>query len=783
MAQKQKIVWLVNSIDIDLASVRYRAFYPAVALQDLGFECELHDRLSGFENRLSEFAAIVIVKRLDNTAIRTVGLAVDANVPVFLDLCDDILDIDYRQRDRELFRMVFTAIVDRLSGIVITGGALKRRLESYGVPSEKLFAVPDCIESEEVLQKAKDLIAQPSMSPRHVKHRTRQVLHVARRALETARHPRRALREWNESVRYVLFGERDARLPSVDEAALDRALNIEGDTVVWFGNHGGANSDFGMLTLLNIADDLHKAHQATPFTLVVVSNSLAKYRLFIERMSVPSVYVPWTLDGCRKLLEKSDACVMPVGTDVFSSVKSANRPLLALEIGSPVVAQPLDSLEPIKDEIVFDDIAGALSETLSDKALANARRMRALEKARSLFSLDVIGHNWKTIIDNAEPCRADRRLYGSSLGADKLLVAISLVQDTPIALQVIDTARSRGIEVGVVVGDDAIRNNPRLLRALIDRKIAPTLASSASFRGKDDYRWMRGATALFCPSETDTPPHSVSHGLTKLANQIGVRTYTAQHGFENLGINYQDDQYPNASIASQTVFTWNDANRLPDWVSDDVRNKCRGVGRIVPPSAEPDIEVLKKRLDINGPVLGVFENLHWKRYRPEYKDAFCRRLQALAASDIGVTVLLVTHPAGLWSHKQTSFGALENLRQFDPTDSAFADVAGSDLVSLCDGVITTPSTIAVDAAEAKTPVAIFTDESIQASVYAPLPFIENDEQWHDFVRGALAGGAFSQEANAAFLTRARMEGDAAARIIDAMFPEYAAQATGAIKIA
>ena len=37
VGRKRKIAWLVSAIDIDLASVRYRALYPAAALQELGF--------------------------------------------------------------------------------------------------------------------------------------------------------------------------------------------------------------------------------------------------------------------------------------------------------------------------------------------------------------------------------------------------------------------------------------------------------------------------------------------------------------------------------------------------------------------------------------------------------------------------------------------------------------------------------------------------------------------------------------------------------------------------
>ena len=153
------------------------------------FECDVHDRLGPLQNRLSEYAAIVIVKRLDSTALRTVCLAVDEKVPVFLDLCDDVLDVDYRHRDRELFRMTFAAIVDQLAGIVTTGTALSNRLESYGVPAEKLKSVPDAIESQEALQKVKDLIAEPNLSPRLVENNARQALNVTRRALETARFP------------------------------------------------------------------------------------------------------------------------------------------------------------------------------------------------------------------------------------------------------------------------------------------------------------------------------------------------------------------------------------------------------------------------------------------------------------------------------------------------------------------------------------------------------------------------------------------------------------------
>lgn len=109
----------VERLTADVASIWYRAFYPAAALRRRGWRVEVFDAAPS-SRRMQRFDALIIVKVLN---ARALGLAMEARrfgVPVFLDLCDDIFVPDYGEgqgREAAFFR----ACAQFASAIVTTG--------------------------------------------------------------------------------------------------------------------------------------------------------------------------------------------------------------------------------------------------------------------------------------------------------------------------------------------------------------------------------------------------------------------------------------------------------------------------------------------------------------------------------------------------------------------------------------------------------------------------------------------------------------------------------------
>ena len=765
MTEKTTIAWLVGGLRADIASFRYRAAYPAAVLEQRGWTCFVTDRAADLSSRIDTLAALVIVKRLDPGMLTAVSQAVDNGVPVILDLCDDVLGVDYRGEGHEVNRMVFDAIAPRLAALVTTGETLKRRFAEYGFPERKIHITPDIVETAEALALTARFTArrqtQAAVGRNRLRDGARRILGTVRQVALTIRYPRRSALEWRKTLQRISTGRPDpdaAHGAGAVEAAfaLRQAEALTDPIVVWFGNHGGPHSDYGMLTLLRVAQEMRRAHARSPFTLVIVSDHRDKWRYFIEPIGVPTVFVPWTQDGCRALLERASAFLMPVGEDDFSRAKSANRALLAFETNTPIVAEALESLDPYAAFVSVGDIENGLVAALDDPARTRDRMLAAQRRSEELAGLDALADAWTAVLAAAKPYQKDRLQYGAARRAETAMVLINLVQDRPLALPVIDGLRHRGIEVGVIVSEEAVAGDRRILEALIERRISPTYATKADAR-RLDFRWLRGASMLFCPSETSEPAHVVAHALTQKANAAGVRTFTVQHGFENVGLTALNVRGAAAAVASQTIFTWAEPALLPGWLDAGIRARCVGVGRL----RERICEQEPFGFSYDGPVLAAFENLHWKRYPGEYKLGFAERLNAVAAAFPNLKVVVAPHPAGAWGAKrgQTCFdSAVEILPP--------AQVSAAAVIRAAAGVITTPSTIAVDAAELGKPVAVAGHDLDGMDMYRPLPILESLEDWMAFAK--MVSGPHTAPDYSEFLARVRIGGDPVERIVDIM---------------
>lgn len=269
---------------------------------------------------------------------------------------------------------------------------------------------------------------------------------------------------------------------------------------------------------------------------------------------------------------------------------------------------------------------------------------------------------------------------------------------------------------------------------------------------------LRGWDAVITASESTAPPHKFAYALTQRANAARLATFTMQHGLENVGLTFGGE----VAFASQRILIWGDPSTLPHWVDDSIRARCAGIGRIVTAKAARPLPIA-----LDKPIIAIFENLHWTRYSEGYRRKFLSHLSNVAAARGDCVFLLRPHPAGQWASKNrwATHEFPLNFCVAHPDDPAWRDLAATDVITAAAVVITTPSTIALDAAQHNRPVAV-TGYGLDLDIYAPLPILQSEDDWRDFVRHGLAHRTDTR--GAAFVARRCVPGDAATKALDAI---------------
>ncbi|RYH01757.1 MAG: hypothetical protein EON57_10245 [Alphaproteobacteria bacterium] len=134
----------------------------------------------------------------------------------------------------------------------------------------------------------------------------------------------------------------------------------------------------------------------------------------------------------------------------------------------------------------------------------------------------------------------------------------------------------------------------------------------------------------------------------------------------------------------------------------------------------------------------MFENLHWHRYSMAYRHAFVKNVQSLARQFPDVTFLVKPHHAGMWltqRHRGLRPDAA-NVVIADPAVAAWEPYTASALLGHLSAVITSPSTVALDAARHGMPTAVVAID-LGLENYNPLTLIRQTADWFAFVQAAL----------------------------------------------
>lgn len=184
-----------------------------------------------------------------------------------------------------------------------------------------------------------------------------------------------------------------------DTVTVNSQIANDCKTVLWFGNHGAAYGNFGMLNLLDIAEPLIKVSKEINFRLLVVSNNYKKYCKYIQPLPFYTDYVEWDLFTIYQNISESNVVIIPNSQCPFSICKSANRAILSLSLGVPVVATRTPALEDLNECIILDDWEKGLKAYLSNKQLVDSDLKKAQSIISSSYSGEAVANRWSNLIE------------------------------------------------------------------------------------------------------------------------------------------------------------------------------------------------------------------------------------------------------------------------------------------------------------------------------------------------------------------------------------------------
>lgn len=775
-----KIGWKVQKLTAGIASVRYRALLPMLALESVDVQNRIFS--SSLELNLDGLDALVIVKSFTPDDLFLAQHAASRGIRVLIDLCDNIFLGNYgKSAGKTSPAQIFDAIATQADAIVVTTEPLAAIVRQR-ISHVQVSVIPDGIETPTMYKSMRKQLRDAELFAK---------THVVRVVMRKIRNLMVRLREEGLDLALRLFwrlmnrGQKTLRgrlqrwkgrrvdrpkkhaTPALKATLVKRAAQelvlvstdtSHAKTILWFGNHGAPHASFGMLDLIQIRDALESVANTFDVELVVISNNRLKYEEQIRPLRIPSRYVEWSSQLVDQWLDEADVVVIPNSLDPFSICKSANRSVMAVSRGVPVVATPTPALNPMAPYIHTGDTDEGLRRYLDDRDAGRRDANAAYELAKDAFGQKTIARAWLAVLGQSNSIQ-------SRNASAEYIVALNLIQDLDLAVPVLKALLSAGVTPQAWCSASLIRKSPRVLTTLtqceIPYKVLPDELTSGSFQ------FLPCNKALLTVAETNLGPHRFTRKLTELAIARNLTVATLQHGFENVGLTYEDSVHgiDRVTIKARRIYIWGGLETLHPRLHDSVRTRCISVG--CPKPATTDPADLGDLLTKDRPVIGIFENLHWHRYDDTYRQAFLEAVGQLAENFPQVTFLVKPHHAGLWlTHRyEGQRPAASNLVIADPQTTPWENHTASALLGIMTAVITTPSTVALDAARYSLPVAVFAGD-LDLSNYQPLTLLQALADWQAFVNSALdlEQRGRLKDASTSFVARVLVDGDGAQRI-------------------
>jgi glycosyltransferase involved in cell wall biosynthesis len=397
------LIWKTNSFDVNIASVRYRCLLPSRYLEARGYQsCFYHGNSEIDLHEWSNKDVLIFVKSFTPHDLCLSEKAQSLGIPVILDICDNIFIGEYASHAEFKHSEIFAQMSQFASAIVTTGHTLKHVIQANVKPSAPIFIIPDANETIDDVNHALFVCSRKGWM-KFLLYKIASILSLENHVTELLYV--NVYRFIQKSLRKKGAGSRDHNKSSssgktkISMEFSSLPVSDEYKTVVWFGNHGANYGNFGMLNLLDIVEPLKRIYGDIDFRLLVVSNSYTKYRDHIQSLPFPTSYVEWDLLTIHNWISESDVAIIPNSKSDFSICKSANRALLSLALGVPVVATRTPALEEFSNCIMFDDWEMGLRAYLNDSQLVSKHLEEAQSIIRAVYSGEMIAKQWSNLIE------------------------------------------------------------------------------------------------------------------------------------------------------------------------------------------------------------------------------------------------------------------------------------------------------------------------------------------------------------------------------------------------
>ena len=156
---------------------------------------------------------------------------------------------------------------------------------------------------------------------------------------------------------------------------------------------------FGLTDLIAIRGKLEELYKRVPFTLTIVSNDREAYKQYIGGLSFDSTYREWSEDAVLDEFRKGPIVLLPASPNPFSACKSANRALLALQNGVPVIASSGLSLSGLEGAVLFEDWENSILRYLQEPALVKEHLSRAAVLFEKEYSVENYINRWEKLFE------------------------------------------------------------------------------------------------------------------------------------------------------------------------------------------------------------------------------------------------------------------------------------------------------------------------------------------------------------------------------------------------